>query len=56
VTGAISNSIQSSHGQLQTMVGGNYQVTPKMTFDFGIVAGKYNSPRAGLLVGISVDF
>ena len=56
VTGAISDSIQSSHGQLQTMVGGNYQVTPKMTFDFGIVAGKYNSPRAGLLVGISVDF
>lgn len=56
LTGAISNSIQSSHGQLQTMVGGNYQLTPRMTFDFGIVAGRYNSPRAGVLMGISVDF
>jgi hypothetical protein len=56
LTGAISNSLQLSHGQLQTLVGGNYQVTRKMSFDFGIVAGKYNSPRAGLQLGISVDF
>jgi len=56
INGAISRSIQSSHGQLQTLVGGNYHVTPKMSFDFGIVAGKFNSPRAGVVVGISVDF
>jgi hypothetical protein len=56
VSGAVSGGLQLTHGQLQTLVGGNYQVTSKMSFDFGIVAGKYNSPRAGVIVGISVDF
>jgi hypothetical protein len=56
VNGAVTSSLKLSHGQVQTLVGGNYQVTPKMTFDFGIVAGKFNSPRAGVIVGISVDF
>ena len=56
VTGAVSNSLQLSRGQLQTLVGGNYQVTKKMSFDFGIVAGKFNSPRVGLQLGVSIDF
>jgi hypothetical protein len=56
VSGAVTSSLKLSHGQVQTLVGGNCHVTPKMSFDFGIVAGKFNSPRAGLLVGISVDF
>lgn len=56
VTGAVSNSLQLSRGQLQTQVGGNYQVAKKMSFDFGIVAGKFNSPRAGLQLGVSIDF
>lgn len=56
VNGALANSLKLSHGQVQTLVGGNYQLTPKMTFDFGIVAGKFNSPRVGALAGISVDF
>lgn len=56
VTGAVSNSPQLTHGQLQTLFGGNYQVTRKMSFDFGIVAGRYNSSRAGLQLGVSIDF
>ena len=56
VTAAKSSSIQASHGLRQAMVGGNYQVTPRMSFDFGVVAGNFNSPRAGVLVGISLDF
>jgi Putative MetA-pathway of phenol degradation len=56
VTAAKSSSIQASHGLRQTMVGGNYQVTPRMSFDFGVLAGNFNSPRAGVLVGISLDF
>ena len=56
LTGAVSNSLTLSQGQLQTSVGGSYQVNPKMSFDFALIAGKYDSPRVGALVGISVDF
>ena len=56
VTGAVTRALQLSRGQLQTQIGGNYQVTEKMSFDFGIVAGKYSSPRAGLQLGVSIDF
>ena len=57
ITGAVTSSLKLSRGQLQGQIGGNYQVTKKMSFDFGIVAGKFSaSPRAGLQLGISVDF
>jgi hypothetical protein len=57
ITGAVTSSLKLSRGQLQGLIGGNYQMTKKMSFDFGIVAGKFSaSPRAGLQVGISVDF
>ena len=49
-TGTAGNS------QLQTQFGGNYQMTPRMSLDFGVIAGKYNSPRLGLLLGVSIDF
>ena len=54
--GALTRKLEVSRGQLQTQVGGNYQVTKKMSFDFGIVAGKFNSPRVGLQLGVSIDF
>ena len=57
VTGAVTSSLKLSRGQLQTLIGGNYAVTKKMTFDFGILAGKFAAnPRAGLQLGISIDF
>lgn len=57
LTGAVTKNLQLSKGQLQTLIGGNYALTKKMTFDFGIVGGKFSgSPRAGLQLGLSVDF
>lgn len=56
VVGAVERGTALSAGQLQTQVGGNYQFTRQASFDFGVVAGKFNSPRLGLQLGISVDF
>jgi hypothetical protein len=54
LVGAITGS--SGGGQLQTQFGGNYQMTEKMSLDFGILAGKFSSPRAGAQIGFSLDF
>jgi hypothetical protein len=57
VTGALTSNLQLGKGQLQMMVGGNYLFRKNMSFDFGVVAGKYAaSPRAGVQLGLSVDF
>jgi hypothetical protein len=57
LTGALTKNLQLGKGQLQTLLGGNYQFKRNMSFDFGIVAGKYAaSPRAGVQLGLSVDF
>ena len=57
LTGALTKNLQLGKGQLQTLFGGNYLFKKNMSFDFGIVAGKYAaSPRAGVQLGLSVDF
>ncbi|PWT81609.1 MAG: hypothetical protein C5B44_03530 [Acidobacteria bacterium] len=57
LVGALDRTLELGRGQLQAMVGGNYQFKPKMSFDFGVLGGKYTaSPRVGVQVGISVDF
>jgi len=57
LTGALTKNLQLGKGQLQTQFGGNYLFKKNMSFDFGIVAGKYAaSPRAGVQLGLSVDF
>lgn len=57
LTGAVEKNFQLGKGQLQTLFGGNYQFHEKLSFDFGVVGGKYAaSPRAGVQLGISVDF
>jgi hypothetical protein len=57
LTGAVTRSLKLSRGQMQTLIGGNYALTRKMTFDFGIVGGKFAaSPRVGVQLGVSVDF
>jgi len=53
--GAVSGA-STGGSQIQTQVGGNYQLTPKMSLDFGVVAGKFDSPRAGVQIGMSIDF
>jgi hypothetical protein len=57
LTGALTKTLQLGKGQLQTQFGGNYQFKRNMSFDFGVVAGKYAaSPRAGIQLGLSIDF
>ena len=57
LAGAFARNALLGKGQLQAMFGGNYQLHPKASFDFGMVAGKYDgSPRLGIQVGVSVDF
>ena len=57
LTGAMSSNLELGKGQLQTMLGGNYQVRDNFSFDFGIIAGKYTaSPRVGVQLGVSIDF
>lgn len=57
LTGAVTRDFQLGKGQLQTLFGGNYQFKRNVSFDFGIVGGKYAaSPRAGIQLGMSVDF
>ena len=57
LTGAVTSNLNLGRGQLQTQIGGNYALTKKLTFDFGIVGGKFAaSPRAGVQLGISIDF
>jgi len=56
LTGALERNFQLGKGQLQTLVGGNYQLRNNLSFDFGVVGGKYAaSPRAGIQLGISID-
>lgn len=57
LTGAVTKEAQLGKGQLQTLFGGNYQVNQKLSFDFAILGGKYAaSPRAGIQLGVSIDF
>ena len=57
LTGATTSDFQLGKGQLQTLFGGNYQFKNNASFDFGIIGGKYAaSPRAGVQLGISIDF
>lgn len=57
LTGAVTSNFQLSKGQLQTLVGGNYALRKNLTFDFGLVAGRFSaSPRLGAQLGISLDF
>jgi outer membrane putative beta-barrel porin/alpha-amylase len=57
LTGAMTSAFQLGKGQLQTLVGGNYLVRDNVSFDFAILGGKYAaSPRAGVQLGVSIDF
>jgi hypothetical protein len=56
-TGALTSDLQLGKGQARALFGGNYQLRNNISFDFGILGGKYAaSPRVGVQVGVSVDF
>ena len=57
LTGAFARDINLGKGGLQVMVGGNYSLRKNMTFDFGLLGGRFiASPRLGAQLGISIDF
>jgi hypothetical protein len=57
IYGAYSNNSGLGKSQFQVLTGGKYTIRQGLTFDFGLLGGKYSaSPRAGGLVGFSVDF
>jgi hypothetical protein len=54
---AFSPQFQFARGQLQGLVGGNYEFHRGYTFDFGLVFGTFAAaPRAGIQLGFSHDF
>lgn len=57
LTGAFSTHSELGKGHLRAQFGGNYQLRDNVSFDFAVLGGKYSaSPRAGVQLGISVDF
>ena len=57
LAGAMSKDLVLAKRQLQTLIGGNYQISQNASFDFGVLGGKYAaSPRVGVQLGFSVDF
>ena len=57
LTGALTTRFQLTRGQLQAMIGGNYQLREGLTLDFGVVGGHSPaSPRTGAVLGVSIDF
>ncbi len=57
LTGAVSKDRTLGKKQLQALLGGNYLLSQKLSFDFAVLGGKYAaSPRAGIQLGVSVDF
>jgi len=57
IYGGIADNRGLGRSQLQGLVGGQYAIRNGMTFDFGLLGGKYiASPRIGAQIGFSLDF
>ena len=57
VYGAFSKNEDLGRSQFQILAGGKYQIHNGMTFDFGLLGGKYAaSPRICGQIGFSIDF
>jgi hypothetical protein len=57
IYGGIADNQGLGRSQLQALIGGQYTIRKGMTFDFGLLGGKYiASPRIGGQIGFSVDF
>ena len=57
IYGAFTNNGNLGRSQFQALVGGQYAIRNGMTFNFGVLGGKYiASPRIGGQIGFSVDF
>ena len=57
LSGALEKNFELGKGQLEALVGGNYQFRKNASLDFGLVAGKFvASPRFGAKLGLSIDW
>lgn len=57
IYGGLTTNGDLGKSQLQAMVGGQFGLRNGLTFDFGLLGGKYiASPRIGGQIGFSVDF
>ena len=57
INGASTKKFNLAKSRLVFAAGGNYRFKSNMTIDFALVAGRYAaSPRAGVQLGLSVDF
>jgi hypothetical protein len=55
--GGFTNNLDLGRSQFQLMIGGQYGIRNGMSFDFGLLGGKYiASPRIGGQIGFSMDF
>jgi hypothetical protein len=55
--GAAAGNLKHSRGQLESQLGGDYQLSDRLTLAFGVLAGRYTaSPRIGALIGMAYDF
>jgi len=57
VYGGYTASLRLGRGELEQQIGGNYELRPGLTLDFGAIAGQaVGSPRYGFQLGFSKDF
>jgi hypothetical protein len=57
VYGGFTNNLDLGKSQLQILGGGKYAIRDGLSFDFGLLGGKYAaSPRIGGQIGFSADF
>jgi len=57
IYGGYTKNGNLGRSQLQILAGGQYLLHHGVTFDFGVLGGKYvASPRIGVQIGFSVDF
>jgi hypothetical protein len=54
---AVSPNLALRRGQLQMLMGGNYEIRKDTTFDFGLIGGKFPaSPRVGVQFGFTTTW
>jgi len=57
IYGGYANNGDLARTQFQAMLGGQYQLRNGLSFDFGVLGGRYiASPRVGGQIGFAVDF
>jgi len=55
--GGYTANLAPGRGELQQQIGGNYEIRPELTLDFGVVTGQaVGSPHHGFQLGFSRNF